>query len=120
MKRGCLSTSLVLLVLVSCWLLFLADERTKKVILDPEGKISQGSAFGVKIGISAQDSVIALRQAGFTDLSISDSPPWFAEQPGADRYIYGYDFGWRHGVACIMLRQGKVQAVAWNFNMLNP
>jgi len=99
---------------------FLADARTRKVVFDPRGQITQGEVFGVGVGDSAESSVTALRSAGFTRITISRQPPHFVNTAIGDEFICGYTFDWRHGVACLMIKNGKVQAVAWDFNMLNP
>jgi len=107
-------------VLVMGIFVFLADARTRRVIFDPRGQITQGEVFGVGVGDSAESSIAALRRAGFTRITISRQPPYFVNAVVGDEFIYGYTFDWRHGVACLMIKNGKVQAVAWDYNMLNP
>ena len=110
---------LVVAVLVIWISIFLSDARTRKVIFDPRGQITQGEVFGVNVGDSAESSATALRRAGFIRLTSSRRPPHFAN-PVGDEFIYGYTFDWRSGVACLMIKNGKVQAVAWDFNIFNP
>ena len=103
-------------VLIAC-AVFAADARNRATLFHPSGAVAEGSAFGVRVGDERSHALSRLAEAGFSQWKIG--VPRLNGCAG-ETALYGYDLSWRHGVVCVGLRKGRVQSLAWDFNLLSP
>lgn len=123
-------TLVVLLVLLAAgtagWVAFgPVDERTRLLFQDPRGTAIEGTALGVRIGEPWAEADRTLRDR--FDLG---RPFHRSGRPGSPDPTYSYvdhpvltgeaeaayrDHGWQNGVITLLLRDGVVVGVRWNY-----
>lgn len=96
---------------------FAADERNRKTLFEPQGKVQGNREFGVGLGDARANAMKALANNGFKHV--------FSEPDGECGGVKGEidsfrDYGWRHGGICLASANGVVVAMAWDFRPFGP
>lgn len=108
-------------IIIAAVLVVVSDERNLASLTSPEGRIVDGSKFGVSIGQTSESAHRAMLQDGF----IFDGAQ---NGGGCVRHVYEptelveafSDRSWRNGTVCVVSRGSHVVAVEWFFAPLKP
>lgn len=93
--------------------LFIGNELSRAAIFDNSGCMTDGGAFGVRVG-DGESSV----ERRLTLLGLVVQGPEKDQYCGdvrGDEFYYGFDRSWRQGVICVGVIGGHVTSIAWSF-----
>jgi hypothetical protein len=112
--------SLIIFTLTTAAILafVITDERNATSLLDPSGTISNGQKFGVRIGDTSQAASSALRDRGFSDLTVALTDVCMGRKLGREKTLYAYDRSWRAGYVCVGFNKGQVTTISWLYNFI--
>lgn len=93
--------------------IFIGDELSRAAIFDSSGYVTEGEAFGVRVG-DGEPSV--KRRLVLLGLEVhGPEKDRFCGDIRGDKFYYGFDRSWRQGVICVGIIGGRATSIVWSF-----
>jgi hypothetical protein len=94
------------------------DARARLMLERPRGHITSGSVLGVEVGATERSADAAIRRLFTPSYVLRDGADGLSRLPlpPGDAVVSYRDKSWRNGVVSLLLKDGRVIAVAWSYS----